>query len=410
MGHITSKSYSQLQQRLNSFPQGLPASETAFKILELLFTEEEADLINTLHSTSMVTVKNAAKAWNKSLDETQKIMDGLAVKGLMVYVLEKDAYTLFPPMAGFFEFSLMRLDGKFDKQILSELYHQYINIESGFIKQLIDLNPAISRIFVHEDQIDCEKSVILDYERASHIIDTATCITVGNCFCRHKMHHLGKACDNPVEVCLSFNYVAGSLSKYGIAKEIDKEEAHRILKECIDLGLVQIGDNVQKNVNWICNCCSCCCEAFVAYKRFDIQEPKFTSNFYARVNQEECNGCGICSKKCPIEIPVINKQTNASISKIDSNRCIGCGVCSRFCSTQSITMMRKIKTNVPATTLERVILEAINEGKLQNILFYNKKKLNRFFEKLFSMSLIKLLLFNKPVIWCARKLIWIIKN
>ena len=35
---------------------------------------------------------------------------------------------------------------------------------------------------------------ILDYERATHIIEEADFIGVGTCFCRHKNYHLGIPC------------------------------------------------------------------------------------------------------------------------------------------------------------------------------------------------------------------------
>jgi len=99
-------------------------------------------------------------------------------------------------MAGFIEFSLMRTDGKFDRKILSELYYQYINVEDNFADNLFDLDPQIDRVFIQENTIeegDEDQSVILDYEKASQVIETASCITVGTCYCRHKLEHLGKA-------------------------------------------------------------------------------------------------------------------------------------------------------------------------------------------------------------------------
>ena len=168
---------------------------------------------------------------------------------------------------------------------------------------------SIARTLVHEQTLaPKEQSEILDYERATHIIDTATCITVGTCYCRHKMEHVGKACQAPQDVCLTFNGTAKSLSKHGIAKEISKEEAHAILKRCIDYGLVQIGDNIQNNVNWICNCCGCCCETILAYKKLGYKS-KINSSFFAQIDNDKCKNCGLCISKCPIE----------AISKIDAD-------------------------------------------------------------------------------------------
>ena len=38
---------------------------------------------------------------------------------------------------------------------------------------------------------------VLDYERASEVVRTASHRGIGVCYCRHKMEHLGRACDAP---------------------------------------------------------------------------------------------------------------------------------------------------------------------------------------------------------------------
>lgn len=375
MAHKTSKSYLNLQQRLDKAPQGAPASETLFKILEILFTEKEAELASKL-PIRMFGVEKAAKIWKKDLPTTTQILDDLSEKGiLMDLTLEnKKQYLLAPTMAGFFEFSLMRTDGKFDNKILSQLYHQYINKEDKFVNEVLGLNPAIIRTFIHEDTIESkDEIVVMDYERASKVIDTATCITVGTCYCRHKMEHMGKACDMPQDVCLTFNKCAESLSKHGVAEKISKEKAQKILKKCRNLGLVQMGDNVQDNVNYICNCCGCCCEALLAYKKLGASL-KVNSNFSAKINQELCSQCGICIKKCPVNAisKKLDKKTNTSYIQVDSEKCIGCGVCKKFCPKNSINMKRRKETVfVPKDSFEKVILTAINTGKLQNIIIDN---------------------------------------
>ncbi|MCY3413565.1 MAG: 4Fe-4S binding protein [Candidatus Heimdallarchaeota archaeon] len=388
MGH---DSYIELTKRINKMPQEAPVTDTLMEILRVLFTEEEAFLVSQL-PINFISVERVSKIWKKDLRETEAILDTLADKGIMVDLAPMNGtkvYTLAPPMAGFLEFSLMRTDGKFDRKVLSELYHQYINVEDEFGTALWGLEPAIDRVFVHEEAIqEKHKSLILDYERASHIIDTASCITVGTCYCRHKMEHVGKACDNPQDVCLTFNTSAKTLSKHGIAREIDKEEAFQILDNVRQLGLVQIGDNVQQGVNWICNCCSCCCEALLGYTRFGYSQ-HIESNFYASVNQELCAACGICEEKCPVDAITVEEY-----SMINLERCIGCGVCTRFCPENGIVMERRDTLQfTPVDTFERVVIEAINTGKLHNLIFDNfhsisGRVLNRLLKTFFSIPFV----------------------
>ncbi|MFC1752453.1 4Fe-4S binding protein [Thermoproteota archaeon] len=369
MGHITSKNYRSLQKRLDDSPQGAPASESLFQILEVLFTKKEAKLVSVL-PIKQFTVKIAAKRWKKTLKETKAILDTLADKGLLLDMFDgkKQTYILPPTMAGFFEFSIMRTDGRFDRKVLSELFHQYINVEEGFMKEVLAIDPSLARVLVHENTLqEKHQSEILDYERASKVIETASCITVGTCYCRHKMEHKGLACNKPQDVCLSFNNSAKSLAKHGIAKEITKEKAKEILDKCVKLGLVQIGDNVQNKLSWICNCCSCCCEAILAYKRLGCNM-NIQTNFYPLVNFDNCNGCSVCEKKCPVDAITIKEKK----AIVDVSRCFGCGVCTRFCVKKAMVMERREKTAfVPVDAFERFILTAINEGKLQNLVFDN---------------------------------------
>ena len=41
-----------------------------------------------------------------------------------------------PPMAGFFEFSMMRIGNGYDQKLLAELFYQYLNVEEDFVRDL----------------------------------------------------------------------------------------------------------------------------------------------------------------------------------------------------------------------------------------------------------------------------------
>ena len=380
MGHLTLRSYQTLQKRLDQSPQGAPASETLCRILKVLFTEAEAQVVSLL-PMDVFTLDEAARLLKKSNTETMMILDTLADKGLLMDLATgaTQAYMMPFTMAGFFEFSLMRLDERFDKHLLSELYYQYINTEDAFVRTIFSLEPSIYRALVQEAAIgEKDRAVVLDYERASHVVETATCITLGTCYCRHKMQHVGKACHNPQDVCLTFNKTAESLSKHGIARQIDRAEAHKVLDQCIGLGLVQIGDNVQEGVNYICNCCSCCCEALLSYRRLGYNA-RITTNFVSTHSGEDCTACSACVDRCPVQAITLEKDAKDNDQPvIDDSRCIGCGVCVRFCQTGCLALARRKETAfVPKDTFERIFLSAAATGKLQNFLFDNYTLLSR---------------------------------
>ena len=110
MAHITAKNaYKSLEERINKFPQGAPPSKTLYQILSILFTEEEARLVAKLPIKAF-RLKTAANIWNVSQSEAYKILDNLAKKALILDLEDNKGkkYILPPPMAGFFEFSMMR--------------------------------------------------------------------------------------------------------------------------------------------------------------------------------------------------------------------------------------------------------------------------------------------------------------
>lgn len=377
MSHINvKKAYKSLEERLNRFPQGAPPSDTLYQILSMLFTEKEAELVAQLPIKAF-RVKTAAKIWSVSESEALKVLDKLASKAILLD-LEDDKgkqYILPPPMAGFIEFALMRTRNDIDQKLLAELYYQYLNVEEDFIKDLFySAETKLGRVYVQEEILTNENEVtILDYERASHIIEEAEHIAVGMCYCRHKMQHVGKACDAPMDICMTFNGTANSLIKNNYARRIDASECKELLHQAYEHNLVQCGENVRKGVNFICNCCGCCCEALLAAKKFGNLHPVATTSFIPNINDKTCVKCEKCIKACPIGAISKVKNNDETIIRVDKDRCLGCGVCVRNCSKRSITLLkRKEKIITPANSVHRVVLMAIEKGQLQELIFDNK--------------------------------------
>ena len=369
MGHL---GHARLARRLAQYVPGAYPSETLCAILRVLVTEEEARLLALL-PLRPVSPERAAALWRVGREEARVVLESAAGKG-MVYAFgagDGKRYLLAAPVLGFLEFSLMRSDGKFDAGLLSRLYHQYCQAEGDFIRQQGSAHPALARVFAQEAMLGEEiASEVLTSDRVSAGIDAATCITVGHCFCRTKMRHLGRSCDAPREVCLTFNDIAAYLEEYGIARSISRDEAHAIARACMERGLVQIGDNKKSGLAIICNCCGCCCEILLGYKRFGGTGLVSPSAFVAAVAAQSCSGCGTCAARCPVGAVAIAGGRPA----VDGGVCLGCGVCARFCPTGSCRMqLRPERPFVPADMIEKLAMAAIDSGKLGNFLFDDQR-------------------------------------
>jgi ferredoxin len=382
MSHTTLKSgYTELVERLNRFPQGAPPSDTLYKILQILFSEREAQLVALL-PIKPFTAEKASRVWKMNLTETRKVLDELAGRAILVDVewQGKTTYTLPPPMAGFFEFSMMRLRGDIDQKLLGELFYQYLNVEEDFIRELfVRGETQLGRVFVHEPMLSAQNALhVLDYERASEVIQTAAHRGIGICYCRHKMQHLGRNCDAPMEICMTFNSTAQSLTKHGYARLVEVNEGLDLLQQAYEQNLVQFGENVRERVNFICNCCGCCCEAMIAARKFGLLNPVHTSNFLPVVDETACNGCGKCVNACPVEaMSLISandpRHPKLKKAKVDEKLCLGCGVCVRTCVQDGLSLRSRPKRVItPLNSVHRTVMMAIERGDFQNLLFDNR--------------------------------------
>ena len=382
MSHLTVRSaYRDLADRINRFPQGAPPSDVLFAILKLLFSEREAGLVAGLPIRAF-TVADAARRWKMPESEAGRVLDALADRAILLDTEDRDGgrtFVLPPPMAGFFEFSMMRVRNDIDQKLLAELFYQYLNVEEEFVRDLFCVGETrLGRIFVNESAVPAELSLhVLDYERASEVVKTAKAIGVGVCYCRHKMQHVGRACDAPLEICMMFNTAASSLVRHGVARRVDAAEGLDLLQQARDRRLVQFGENARERVSYICNCCGCCCEALIAARRFGFLHPLHTSNFILAIDSVACNGCGKCVDACPVEaLSLVSandpKRPRRKAARLDEGACLGCGVCVATCPEKGLRLAsRPERVITPVNSTHRFVLQAIERGQLQNLIFDN---------------------------------------
>jgi len=379
--HLVKSGYTALVERINHTPQGAPPAETLYRILQILFSEKDAALVAQLPIMPF-TVNKAARIWKVKPSEARRTLEDLAGRALLLDMEEEgeQTYLLPPPMAGFFEFSLMRLRKDIDQKALSELFYQYLNVEDDFIKALFTEGEThLGRIFVHEPSLSAEISLcVLDYERATEVIKTASYRGISICYCRHKMQHLGRDCNADKEICMTFNVAARSLIKYGHARAVSTEECLDLLHVAYDQKLVQFGSNVREQVAFICNCCGCCCEAMIAARRFCLLHPVHTTNFLPEIREEDCTGCGQCVNICPVEaVSLVSandpRKPKRKIVSLRENICLGCGLCVRACPENHIALKTRARRVItPLNAVHMTVSMAIERGKLQNLIFDNQ--------------------------------------
>ena len=171
---------------------------------------------------------------------------------------------------------------------------------------------------------------------------------------------------------------------------------------------MQFGENVRQGVNFICNCCGCCCEAMIAARRFAYLNPVHTTNFIVEVNVADCNGCGKCVSACPVEAMTLVSandahQPNRKKAQLNEELCLGCGVCVRTCSRNGLSLRsRPERVITPLNSVHRVVMMAIERGDLQDLIFdnqvlWNHRALAAVFGVILSLPPIKQVLASRQV-------------
>lgn len=111
-------------------------------------------------------------------------------------------------------------------------------------------------------------------------------------------------------------------------------------------------------------------------------QPVATTNYIPNVKKDDCVGCGKCEKVCPIFAISVKEEESGDApgekngrrkAAVDTEICLGCGVCARNCPTKAIEMERRpIQVITPVNSTHRFVLQAIEKGTLQNLVFDNQ--------------------------------------
>jgi len=361
-------------------PTGVPDSPAIMQVLRTLFSPQEADFARRIPTQPVSLTALSGKLGEDRAALEAKLSD-LAVRGLVVDV-EQDGeryFALAPVLGGIFEFIMMRVRDELPLDELARLFDDYLFKDEGFVRQSFTGTTQFGRSFAREEApSDHTYTEVLDWERVTRVIETASEITVGLCACRHNRSHLGKACDQPQRTCLSLNGGAQAMGRMGISETISSKEALNIVMECRELGLAQTGDNVQQEVTFLCNCCRCCCVLVNAIRTYNIRSAIVPSNCYMEVDTNRCEGCGHCAEACYTgAIRMVEREQERRAAAPDPDLCLGCGVCYGACVNGAIRMkQRERRPLVPETAFDKTVMMAVERGRLADVVFENPETLS----------------------------------
>ncbi|MHA1785133.1 MAG: 4Fe-4S binding protein [Candidatus Helarchaeota archaeon] len=375
---MTEDVYEDFRKVINKWPIRAPKSKNLTKLLQLIFSPEEAEIMSFFEQP-MVDRVSQKKIIKRIMSKTDKyteeqiinILDGLA-KRCMVYRKskitdtgkEKVKYSIWPMVIGIFEWFFSKAameDGTYSEETIkraTKLFEKYAY--EGFLWEIGPSNYPWSRVLpaaqankvidVNED-LGIDKPVVLPFETVKKAIEDAKEIAIIKCACRTEGKYKGNACDNPVDVCMVLDGPEAFRYSGMVVKEPTKEEAIEILKQCEKKGLVHCTSNSQQ-MNFICNCCSCHCGILRGYIEMGNPRAFMKSNYMAVFNENECKECYRCVEICPTKAikHILKHEKTEDMFEVNPEKCIGCGVCASNCPSKKIDL-KKVRNEIPVETV-----------------------------------------------------------
>lgn len=357
--------YEALQEKLNTNPLGAPKRQEFLEILRILFTPEEAEM--ALHLPFLPqTADEIAEAIGRTQEEVIRLCESMADKTL-VYSYQarngKKMYMLFPTAPGLFEFPIMKSSvspgslAGIDVEHLARLWSQYY--EDGWGLEGASTPTPLARVLPVQQAIPAALHVF-PYEEAAHYIQTSKYVGVSDCPCR--LTH--KRCDRPIDVCMPLGYSAKFLAERGAARLVTPEEALKVLQRAEDAGLVHCASNTRDKIDYICNCCPCCCGILGVVTRLKGAVSRPESNFYSVIQVENCTGCGVCVERCPMKAIRLD-----DVASVDQALCIGCGLCVSGCDFEAAVLVRKAHSVEPPADIRQMLSQmAAEKGRTEQFL------------------------------------------
>lgn len=324
--------YERFAEKLDETALGAPRTPELMEILRELFRPEEAELALAL-SFRPTPLARVAEAAGRAPEELRPALEAMADRGLL-FARTTDrgpAYALLPVYPGMFELQFMGGQGGPAKTRLAELFERYY--VGGMGEALAGARTGYGRVVPVERRIPAGMEVH-PYERVSRLIREGDTFALATCYCRHEKELLGEGCGAPKDVCMVFGPFAEFAVERGFARDATRDEMLAALDRAEAHGLVHVTDNVSDRINFLCNCCGCCCGFLRTLTQLGRPNAVAASRYTAVLDVSDCSGCGACAELCQLGALALEDGE----ARLDPQRCLGCGCCVTACPTGALTL------------------------------------------------------------------------
>ncbi|MFC1835715.1 ATP-binding protein [Thermodesulfobacteriota bacterium] len=358
--------YTKFIEWLNQTWWELPDSEELMPMIAAGYSPEEAELLTGMPFSGRY-LEELAELKGAEPNDLRARLDDLAKRGVVFRTVKSDRVRYSLNDSYFVFLRSMFWPGRDDDRLRTVAPRINRYYRDGFAEPYNEVETKGLRALPIKQTIRDTRQV-LPYEDVASVLESQQRFAVSTCACRHRksLDPNESPCKHPTENCLHFGRLAEYIVEQDLGRKISRQEAHDILVEAADSGLVHGISNWQDGVDTICNCCQCCCLWFEAFHVLGHTKSIDASNYLIRTNDETCSGCGLCVKRCPMDALRLESTARANNKKgkmavISPELCIGCGVCAYKCPTESLELISREETIDPPATIRDNVKRFIAE-------------------------------------------------
>lgn len=273
-----------------------------------VLTDEMAEVCLSMKVRKPMTLEQIAKKSGKDKERVQKLLDEMAVIGMIEYNRENEdrhkQYVLPMFVPGCAEFMVMNKKQCEEHPILADFFENMSRLPLEKVTPMVP--PGGSGIGMHV--IPVEKAIPARQQSASveHISHWLKKYrdkyAVGACSCRRQQRIRGEGCGEiEGDLCIGVGDMADYLVETGKGRYIDFDEVMEILERAERNGFVHQITNIdgEDKIFAICNCAPGVCNGLRTSQLFNT--PNMSRSAYrAHVEKEKCVACGKCVEVCPV--------------------------------------------------------------------------------------------------------------
>jgi NAD-dependent dihydropyrimidine dehydrogenase PreA subunit len=338
--------YRRLQRHLDEMPVAFPATASGVeqRLLQRLFTPEQAEAALLLSAVPEPLVRIASRDTRREPQALERLLEGMAERGLILATgggARPRRYGKAPLAVGIYEMQVDQLTAELQRE-----FEQYGR--DGFSRAFLTGRTNQMRTIPVNARFVPDRSVGR-YDDARRLVDASGGpFAVINCVCRQGKDLLRQPCRSSSDrrVCLLIGPFTRGVVRSGRGEALGRDEVRALLERAERDGLVLQPSNT-RDPAFICFCCSCCCGVLGMARQMPRPADYVSTNFRAAVDEALCAECGSCLERCPMDA----LRVADGACRVAVERCIGCGLCVGRCAAGALRLETKPRAARPPRDL-----------------------------------------------------------